>query len=725
MPRQKIPPYSYQDADATVVSFGGSGADASRENDRNLAGAPSPAENEAAAQTPPEWWRHSDASVQFPETSEGSVGATEADIARESSGGGGGDRKRIENMYEAEAFDVPSYSDSLRSFLGYAAVVALDELDDSSTTRALEALSVLREDAAAGERGEDDEREDEEAELSFSLSWGRSRVNVGGNGGGGNVDAKDTSFYDDDDDDDDDYDDHHSSYDRSPKDDGLEVTAVEWGASGSLLAASFGARSPGEGNGWRRSSGAGGAVVVWDVHSGDFRRGQGGNGNGNGNGKYGDPSSSSSSSSSPEPMGVHEHGSHIVCLAAHPSRPAVLAAGSSDGEVLLLDFARSPSPPPPPREGTQQSKSSSLPSSPLVASSKIGEYYHREPVEAVTWIAKRKTKREGKPKEDGEDWLLCSVSGDGKALLWDVGSKLKYPLRGMRLGRRPRSGQYNEHVSSISSSRAGSVSVLGGTAVSVPPSKFGHDGIFFGTEGGALLRASLQDDVQDKKPAKINGAKMKWSTNALHLISKVPSTKREGMAKEIESKAKLLKRRGIDSAAVLEGRPSSALLYPVQTDFEYSGHDGTVTSVDVSPFRRNLFLSCGSDGRLCFFSSLHREPVAALEPSMSPYDLKSSPILDAKFSRSKPTVIAAGSADGSIYIYELESSSEQPRDVLQPERQSNYGMTSVAFNEKFPSLLAAGDAGGVVAIFRLPKRLTRRVRRDDDVLARFSDMGGM
>ncbi len=62
-----------------------------------------------------------------------------------------------------------------------------------------------------------------------------------------------------------------------------------------------------------------------------------------------------------------------MCLAFHPEQPAILAGGSFNGEVLVWNTA--------------------LTDEPLVASSQIGDYYHREPVSQVTWVFNLKKRK--------------------------------------------------------------------------------------------------------------------------------------------------------------------------------------------------------------------------------------------------------------------------------------------------------------------------------------------
>ena len=54
------------------------------------------------------------------------------------------------------------------------------------------------------------------------------------------------------------------------------------------------------------------------------------------------------------------------------------------------------------------------------------------------------------------------------------------------------------------------------------------------------------------------------------------------------------------------------LISPLKS--EYEGHLGSVQGVDSSPFHRNVFASCGSDGSIHLYSMLHTKVQMFLEP---------------------------------------------------------------------------------------------------------------
>lgn len=79
--------------------------------------------------------------------------------------------------------------------------------------------------------------------------------------------------------------------------------------------------------------------------------------------------------------------------------------------------------------------------------------------------------------------------------------------------------------------------------------------------------------------------------------------------------------------------------------FTYSpGHTGPVCWVSASPFNRNRFLSCGSDGQLRLYDILDSKPLQILGPSPKS-------VFACDWSKSNPDVFACAAGDGNAYIY--------------------------------------------------------------------------
>lgn len=119
----------------------------------------------------------------------------------------------------------------------------------------------------------------------------------------------------------------------------------------------------------------------------------------------------------------------LMCVACHPEKPAIVAAGSFNGEVYVWNTAAEE------QVGCVLRhiwhmvhrhivRISSCPNfvadSQLIACTKIDDYFHREPISKVTWVYNMRTQR----------YEVCSISGDGNVLFWSLESKLSYPTQG-------------------------------------------------------------------------------------------------------------------------------------------------------------------------------------------------------------------------------------------------------------------------------------------------------
>jgi WD40 repeat protein len=157
---------------------------------------------------------------------------------------------------------------------------------------------------------------------------------------------------------------------RRPNKVQLQCTGVSWNSTGSTIASSYGR---GDIVGWCDFPGA---ICTWNVFGKQF--------------------------DAANPDFVLDHNSCIMCVKCHPSLPAVIAGGSFNGEIIVWDL--------------------SLPEQ-LYAISPITEYGHKEPVLDMDWLYDPVT----------AEWLISSVSADGRVLLWSLSNKLLHPVKGALL----------------------------------------------------------------------------------------------------------------------------------------------------------------------------------------------------------------------------------------------------------------------------------------------------
>jgi len=146
-------------------------------------------------------------------------------------------------------------------------------------------------------------------------------------------------------------------------------TAVAWNASGSVVAAAYGALDR---NDWPVCSSM---LCTWSI----FRRQL-------------DPQKADL---------VLELSDCLTCLAFHPEDPSLLAGGSYNGDVLLWRLSEA--------------------GDPLIGKSVLTNYTHHEPVQKLAWT-----------REPGHGYVLASVSADGKMLTWSP-ADMRTPASGHQL----------------------------------------------------------------------------------------------------------------------------------------------------------------------------------------------------------------------------------------------------------------------------------------------------
>ncbi|GFR49870.1 hypothetical protein Agub_g11972, partial [Astrephomene gubernaculifera] len=142
----------------------------------------------------------------------------------------------------------------------------------------------------------------------------------------------------------------------------------------------------------------------------------------------------------------------------------------------------------------------------------------------------------------------------------------------------------------------------------------------------------------------------------------------------------------------------------------YSPHAGAVFGLDCSPFQRELFLSCSTDGSVRLYSSLRMAPLLQLEPT-------AAYLFAVAWSPVRPLVFAAAAADGCVFLFDLLRPAEVVRPALTLDTNGmRKPVYALAFNSRKPELLATGDATGI-QIWRLPSSLTA-VRRGEEAALR-------
>ncbi|XP_010143656.1 PREDICTED: WD repeat-containing protein 34, partial [Buceros rhinoceros silvestris] len=155
-------------------------------------------------------------------------------------------------------------------------------------------------------------------------------------------------------------------------------------------------------------------------------------------------------------------------------------------------------------------------------------------------------------------------------------------------------------------------------------------------------------------------------------------------------------------------RTASAVPLRAPAELAFAPHGGPVYSVSCSPFHRNLFLSCGTDGQVHLHSLLQTQPLASLQ-------LSKKYLFCVRWSPVRPLVFAAASGEGDVHLLDLEKSSQKP--ALSIKQDAGGGpVYCLEFNTKQTQLLAAGDATGTVKVWQLSSDFTEQGPRELNLL---------
>lgn len=379
----------------------------------------------------------------------------------------------------------------------------------------------------------------------------------------------------------------HTLTPTKPCDLGLQVTGVTWNSNGSVIAVSYGRIDV---VGWCYEKGY---VCTWNVLRGDVN-----------------PT---------KPDLCIEVDNYVMSLAFHPDEPSLLVGGTYNGEVMVWNTTAE-------EDSLMAQSASSLSTSSI---------QHTDPIHNIMWVA---NKREQKVK-----YVILSVSGDGKILLWNLNNLLNSPVGGYE----------------ISGKKGGAV---GCTAI----------GVLHNIQGGISVK---------KEPPSLESTVL------------------------VATEAGNVYKTSIKPASIMEGASAKSTQVRVTlndpVNFKYEVHHGPVQQLHCSPFHRNLFLTASSDGSVKMYNANETGRIHSVTPSSS----VDSYIYDAAWSPVRPFVFACVSKDSYLYIYDLEESRIKPVCTIQAGSEGA-AVLSLAFNAASKEYLATGDAQGHVRVWRLSHALS-------------------
>lgn len=340
------------------------------------------------------------------------------------------------------------------------------------------------------------------------------------------------------------------------------------------------------------------------------------------------------------PDHVLDHPSCLTCVAFHPLIPSIVAIGSFNGEVVLWDLTNTDR---------------------ALQTSAIIDYAHKEPVVQVHWIY------HAGDSQSLSSWYLVSIGGDGRVLFWSMMNKLQHPVRGFVVSRGGAKATRSS-LSSVGGEESGS-GARGGrhlamshgasaSAVSFTSNASSRPTwLVLGQDGGTILRTQLQALLTAERGRQLTP----------ELLRTLPP---------IEDVFPSLKQLAGATGAFQQPQP----------------HIGSVTSIDWSPFHRNLYITAGSDGVVKLFHTLQPLPLRKFEPAATvAYQLPTSvsgqgvdgddvrgggggrhgsrskghsdldsnsmtglvSVTAVKFSAIRPSVFAVATSDGRIFLYDL------------------------------------------------------------------------
>ena len=331
-----------------------------------------------------------------------------------------------------------------------------------------------------------------------------------------------------------------------------------------------------------------------------------------------------------------EVGAYVTAVAFHPVLPSVLAAGSYNGEVCLWNLA-------------EQQNANSGGNSEFVNSADGPRGGSGGPsLKAYSSFSSNSSPKEPisrlqwlqnfQEQNPSKRYILCSASQDGKVLFWNPSKRLTECEAAYDV-------QNKKHF-----------------IVGVQGLSFAHSG------GGG-------------------GSSSSSSSGGGKAANSVPS---------IDSVMIL----GAESGEVFRTRPGVTTTRTALDIDHYDAHAGPVHGIDCSPFFRNLFMSCSSDGSVRLYSALERRPLATLEPSPESKHF----MYNCQFSPYRASVFAAVSRSSYLHIYDLERSKNKPALSVEAGAQGS-PVLCTRFCAANPELLATGDMRGNVQIWQLSAQL--------------------
>lgn len=143
--------------------------------------------------------------------------------------------------------------------------------------------------------------------------------------------------------------------------------------------------------------------------------------------------------------------------------------------------------------------------------------------------------------------------------------------------------------------------------------------------------------------------------------------------------------------------------YNSQYILTFEGHLMGVYALRYNPFKANIFISASADWTVKIWDQDTTNPLLV-------FDLNSS-VGDIAWSPYSSTIFAAVTADGKVYVFDLNESKYEPVCEQQITKKSK--LTRVSFNQKQPVLLVGDDKGQIMS-FKLSPNLRKQGKEKEE-----------
>eukprot|EP01062_Namystynia_karyoxenos_P065929 TRINITY_DN59982_c0_g1_i1.p1 TRINITY_DN59982_c0_g1~~TRINITY_DN59982_c0_g1_i1.p1 ORF type:complete len:623 (+),score=216.84 TRINITY_DN59982_c0_g1_i1:78-1871(+) len=364
--------------------------------------------------------------------------------------------------------------------------------------------------------------------------------------------------------------------------------------------------------------------------------------------------------------------SYVTSIAFHPTQPSLLLGGSYTGEVYLWD--------------TSASASSDQQRTPVVChtdlSATSAKNHHREPITKVQWLADRSV-----PASHKNHFLMCTAAGDGRLLFWARPEHEPGTLEG------PVQGYVLRRANTLAAAARRRLVDSDSDDERVPQAPLAAD-----PHRDALLSHVGIQSICVLQPVKTSSGRTQvpFADNPLIIGSEM------GQVYKTKVDIPRVKKPMVGDDQELR---------PLQIGSDALGleqHFGPVQACCASPFDRNLFMTVSSDGTAKLRSGLEKASLLTLEPGGGSDHF----VYCADWSPMRPCVLALGTRNSQVHVYDLEQTSQR---AVSLDAGEEHPVLSVRFNPVESGILATGDGRGCVKLWQLASQFSQLTQKEQQL----------